>query len=66
MNFEAVAPKIYSIRNEPVGLDSDLALLYGVSTGNFNKAISRNASRFPGDFSFILTPKEFADLIFQI
>ena len=66
MNFEAVAPKIYSVRNEPVVLDSDLALLYGVSTGNFNKAISRNASRFPGDFSFILTRKEFAHLIFQI
>jgi len=46
-------------------LDSDLALLYGVTTGNFNKAINRNERRFPSDFSFVLTPKEFADLIFQ-
>ncbi len=66
MKFEALAPKIYSTRNEPVVLDSDLALLYGVSTGTFNKGISRNASRFPGDFSFILARREFADLIFQI
>jgi hypothetical protein len=31
----------------PVMLDSDLALLYDVTTGNFNKAVSRNAARFP-------------------
>ena len=66
MTQEAFAPKIYVIRNEPVVLDSDLALLYGVTTGNFNKAINRNKHRFPPDFSFVLTRKEFADLIFQI
>jgi phage regulator Rha-like protein len=60
MTQEALAPKIYVIRNEPVVLDSDLALLYGVTTGNFNKAINRNKHRF------VLTRKEFADLIFQI
>jgi hypothetical protein len=43
---EAFAPKIYVIRNEPVVLDGDLALLYGVTTGNFNKAINRNERRF--------------------
>jgi len=31
MTQEAFAPKIYVIRNEPVVLDSDLALLYGVT-----------------------------------
>jgi len=66
MTQEAFAPKIYVIRNDPVVLDSDLALLYGVTTGNFNKAINRNKHRFPPDFSFVLTRKEFADLIFQI
>jgi hypothetical protein len=66
MSQEALVPKIYVIRNEPVVLDSDLALLYGVTTGDFNKAINRNKRRFPLDFSFVLTRKEFADLIFQI
>lgn len=62
---DAIAPRIYKIRDAPVVLDSDLALLYGVTTGNFNKAIARNAQRFPQDFSFVLARKEFADLIFQ-
>jgi hypothetical protein len=32
MTQEALAPKIYTVRGEPVVLDSDLALLYGVET----------------------------------
>lgn len=43
-------------------LDSDLARLYGVSTGRLNEAVSRNVERFPADFMFQLTPAEFADL----
>ena len=35
-------------------LDRDLAQLYGVSTGNLNKAIKRNLLRFPEDFMFQL------------
>jgi ORF6N domain len=66
MNPEAVAPKIYTIRNEPVVLDSELALLYGVETKNFNKAVRRNADRFPCDFAFQLKAQELADLKFQI
>jgi ORF6N domain len=62
----AVVPRIFAIRGESVMLDSDLAILYGVTTGNFNKAVLRNVSRFPTEFSFVLTHKEFADLIFQI
>jgi ORF6N domain len=65
MTQEAFAPKIYVVRNEPVVHDSDLALLYGVTAGNFNKAINRNKPPFPSDFSFVLTRKEFAHLIFQ-
>ena len=62
----AVVPRIFAIRGESGMLDSDLAILYGVTTGNFNKAVLRNVSRFPTEFSFVLTRKEFADLIFQI
>lgn len=65
MNAAAVAPNIYTIRDEPVVLDSDLALLYGVTTSAFNQAIKRNLHRFPSDFSFVLTPDEFASLISQ-
>ena len=46
-------------------LDSDLAGLYGVTTGNLNKAVSRNAVRFPADFMLTLTPNESQGLRFQ-
>jgi hypothetical protein len=44
-------------------LDRDLAELYGVTTGNLNKAVKRNMERFPERFMFQLTEDEF--LIFQ-
>jgi hypothetical protein len=47
-------------------LDKDLAELYGVTTGNLNKAVKRNLSRFPVDFMFQLTKNEYENLIFQI
>ena len=46
-------------------LDKDLAELYVVITGNLNKAVKRNISRFPEDFMFQLTKDEFDDLMFQ-
>ena len=45
-------------------LDSDLAKLYGITTGNLNKAVTRNIKRFPNDFMFEITREEF-NLIFQ-
>ncbi len=36
-----------------------------VSTGNLNKAVSRNLDRFPEDFVLQLTEEEFANLIFH-
>ena len=47
-------------------LDRDLAELYGVTTGNLNKAVKRNLKRFPQDFMFQLTQAEFKNLIFRI
>lgn len=46
-------------------LDRDLAELYGVLTGNLNKAVKRNMKRFPTDFMFQLTQEEFDNLKFQ-
>ncbi len=53
---------IYVIRNHAVMLDSDLAELYGVSTGVLNQAVKRNLKRFPEDFSFILNRNEIRNL----
>lgn len=39
-------------------LDSDLAVLYGVSVKRLNEQVRRNHKRFPGDFMFQLTPEE--------
>jgi hypothetical protein len=39
-------------------LDSDLANLYNVATGALNRAVKRNAERFPQDFMFQLTREE--------
>jgi hypothetical protein len=43
----------------------DLAELYGVSTGNLDKAVTRNLDRFPPDFMFRLTKDEFDNLKFH-
>lgn len=63
---ELVMNKIYLIRNQKVMLDSDLAELYQVTTGNLNKAVNRNIKRFPEDCMFQLTETEFKNLMFQI
>jgi hypothetical protein len=56
---------ILSIRGNRVILDRDLAQLYGVTTGNLNKAVRRNMERFPEDFMFQLTPEEYKALRFH-
>ncbi len=62
---ENVAQLVFFVRDEKIMLDADLARLYGVTTGNLNKAVKRNQARFPGDFMFQLTDKETGSLIFQ-
>ena len=63
---DRIANKIFFLRDTKIMLDKDLAELYGVSTGNLNKAVKRNIKRFPDDFMFQLTDVEFEILIFQI
>ncbi len=60
-----ISNKIFLIRGKKVMLDRDLADLYGISTGNLNKAVKRNEKRFPSDFMFQLTEEEFNNLIFH-
>jgi len=62
---ERIASLIFFIRGQKVMIDRDIANLYGVTTGNLNKAVKRNLERFPNDFMFQLTKKEHKNLIFQ-
>jgi phage regulator Rha-like protein len=48
-----------------VMLDFDLALLYEVDTKTLNQAVKRNEQRFPADFMFRLTQKEWDSMISQ-
>jgi AbrB family looped-hinge helix DNA binding protein len=43
-------------------LDADLAKLYGVETKVLLQALKRNPDRFPKDFMFQLTDREYRDL----
>ena len=53
---------ILNVRGQKVILDADLAQLYEVPTKVFNQALKRHANRFPQDFLFKLTLKEWSNL----
>lgn len=57
-----VEEKIYLIRGHRVMLDEDLAQLYGTETRRLNEQVKRNEERFPNEFMFQLTEKEFENL----
>tara|TARA_Y100000310_G_scaffold281791_1_gene302548 strand:+ start:14032 stop:14904 length:873 start_codon:yes stop_codon:yes gene_type:complete len=65
LDQEDIKKKIHTIRGFQVMLDKDLAELYDVTTFNLNKAVKRNTERFPLDFMFQLTKKEFNGLKFH-
>lgn len=54
-----IQEKIYNIRNLQVMIDRDIATLYEVETKVLNQAVKRNLERFPKEFCFQLTDKEF-------
>lgn len=47
-------------------LDRDLAALYGVETKRLKEQVKRNIERFPEDFMFKLSKKEYENLRSQI
>lgn len=65
MSLERIERSILLIRGHRVMLDKDLADMYGVTTGNLNKAVSRNINRFPADFMFQLSREELNNLKFH-
>ena len=63
INIESL---IRTIRGQKVMFDSDLAMLYGVTTSRLNEQVKRNINRFPDDFMFRLTKEEWNALRSQI
>ncbi len=59
---EKIAPLVLHLRGEKVLLDADIAELYGVTTSALNQAVKRNRDRFPADFMFQLSTREWIDL----
>lgn len=63
---QKILNRIYVIRSEKVKLDQDLAEMYNVETKQLKRQVKRNIERFPKDFMFELTKKEFENLRSQI
>ncbi len=59
---EKIINKIYLIRGMKVMLDFELSELYETETKQLKRQVRRNIERFPDDFMFELTSKEFSDL----
>jgi ORF6N domain len=59
---QKILTKVLTIRGERVIMDKDLAVLYGIETKVFNQAVKRHLERFPRDFMFTLTSKEWNNL----
>src|SRR5216684_3399225 len=59
--IERIESRILLVRGYKVLLDADLAALYSVETRVLNQAVKRNRERFPADFMFRLSAKEFED-----
>ena len=63
---EEIKNLIYTIRGKQVMLDSDVARLYHYETRRINETVKRNIERFPIEFCFQLTSKEYDSLKSQI
>ena len=63
---ENIGERIYTIRGQKVIMDFDLAAIYNVTTKRLNEQVKRNEKRFPSDFIFQLTLREWDDLKAQI
>ncbi len=59
---QKILNRIYVVRGEKIMLDRDLAEIYGVETKVFNQSVKRNTERFPKDFMFTLSEKEWENL----
>ncbi len=62
IKYKNIEAKIIEIRKQKVLLDFDVAEIYGVDTKRVNEAVKNNPNKFPDDYLFPLTNKEFSDL----
>jgi phage regulator Rha-like protein len=65
LTAQTVTARIVTLRGVQVLLDSHLAEMYAVETKALNRAVKRNADRFPASFCFQLTATEWDGLRFQ-
>ena len=63
MQLQTIQKKIYEIRGLKIMFDFDLAVLYQTETRTLKQAVKRNIDRFPDDFMFHLTKKEWQEVI---
>ena len=64
--IQSIQNRIYEIRGARVMLDRDLAAVYDVETRILKQDVKRNIDRFPKDFMFSLTKKEWNYMSSQI
>lgn len=64
--IETITHAVLRLRGHNVLLDADLAALYEVETKALVRAVKRNVERFPEDFMFQLSQKEFDELRSQL
>ena len=60
--IEEIQERIFIIRGYRVMMDSDLAIIYGVTTKRLNEQVKHNIKRFPLDFMFQLNEEEYESL----
>ena len=62
---DIIVNKIYLIRGHKVMLDYALAALYEVETRRLNEQAKRNLEKFPPEFMFRVTAKEWQNMMSQ-
>ncbi|MBN4049682.1 ORF6N domain-containing protein [Bacteroidales bacterium AH-315-N07] len=63
VKFEAVEEKIIELRDQYLILDSDVAMLYDVTTKEVNQAVKNNSDKFPKGYIFELTKEEKTEVV---
>jgi hypothetical protein len=65
MQVRKIQDKIFEVRGFRIVFDYDLAEMCDVQTRVLNHAVKRNIKRFPKDFMYRLTEKEWRDMSSQ-
>jgi phage regulator Rha-like protein len=63
---QSIDKRIFFLRGSRVMLDSDISGLYGVQTKVLMQSVKRNIQRFPSEFMFQLSEREYYTLRSQI